>query len=438
MNEEKQILLISYLISSTALYALAFRLVKAKYFEPSLQNAVRFIEKYNEQYNAVPDVDQIKAESGLELKKYTLTKDQIEYTAIEIEQFCRDQALVHAVLDSASILNQSVVDVEKVRKLINDAADVTLHRELGVSVTDDPEGMIEQLKQNPKQSSGWASFDRVMEGGLQRQELLLWSAPPKGGKSITMQNLCLNFALQGKKVLYISLELSKRTIWKRIAQMITSIPSKEIVNRSSEVIEKIVKARTSMAPFIIEQMPAGTRPVEIRSYLKEFELEYGWIPDLFALDYLELCYPNERSVSLSDVWMKDKLVSEQIRQIIVDFDMYGTSASQLGRIAIGESTFNSGMIAGGISKVNTTDDLIGILQTDVMKAQGVISFQFLANRNVAVDTPQIDLAWDRNSLRISDLSHQPIKNDGQGWKSGKEVKQDKKNRGDDLIGIMPD
>jgi len=94
------------------------------------------------------------------------------------------------------------------------------------------------------------------------------------------------------------------------------------------------------------------------------------------------------------------------------------------------------MIAGGVSKINTTDDLVAIYQSERMKAEGLISFQFLANRNVTVDVTRIELAWNRNSLRITDLAKSPLfptKNGG----AGKNPKPEPKSNVNDLIDMIP-
>jgi len=437
MNSAKQKLILSYLISSPALYALCAPLIRPEYFNPELKNAVTFIQAYNESYNAVPNSAQIKAETDIDLTYTQITRDQTEYCAHEVENFCKERALINAVLASGDIINESEDPdkaANKVKALIERATAIQLRKKMGVSFTENPSEMLEDLRSRPKQPTGWKEFDHIMEGGISRQELLLWSAPPKGGKSITMQNLCLNLAEQGLPVLYISLELSTKVIWKRFAQMASGIPSREILDRATEVKHKIEELRDTLE-LVIEQMPAGTRAHQIRSYLKEFETERGYIPEVLALDYLDLMYPNEREVSLSDIWTKDKLVAEQLRQILVDYDIYGTSASQLNRSAVGETTYNAGMIAGGISKINTTDDLVAIYQSQRMKAEGLISFQFMANRNVTVDNDRIDLAWSRNSLRITDLKKTP--SFPKGSTSSKKGTEPKKSSVNELIDMIP-
>lgn len=405
MNEEKQKLMLSYLVSSPELFTLCSTIIRPEYFDPEFRNTVRFMMKYSEEYDALPDYDQISAETDIVLKKpdHSLTDDQILYTAIEMESFCRDKAIELAILKSVSILKKDDVDRGLILKTVTDAVQVSLHKVMGIDFNDDPTIMFEALKSKPKQPTGWTELDDILEGGLQEKELFLWGAGSGGGKSLVMQNLALNFAEQGVSVLYISLELSPQVIFKRLAQMVTEIPSREIMQRSSEAIEKIKEAqRKYLKSIVIEQMPAGARPMDIRAYLKEFKLRKGWMPRLLVLDYLDLMYPNEKEISIGDVWLKDKMVAEQFRQILVDFDMYGTSASQLNRSAVDEVTFNHSHIAGGISKINTTDNYAAIRQSEQMRAKGEIEFQLQKTRNSDGVGKRITLDYNRRSLRIRD------------------------------------
>lgn len=442
MNDAKQKLIISYLISSAPLFSLCAPILKPEYFTPTLKNAVAFIKNYADKYNAVPSPEQIKAETDIEVEITKITRDQIEYCASEVEKFCKEQALISAVLSSAALINEEDTNPDvvasKVKNLVTEASTISLHKDVGFGFTDDPHEMMERLRKRPKQPTGWKEFDYLMEGGISRQEMLLWGAPPKGGKSVTMQNLCLNLAEQGLPVLYISLELSVPVIWKRFAQMVSGVPSREILDRAIEVEHAIERLKDTV-DLVIEQMPVGTRPIHVRSYLKEFELKRGYIPQAVAFDYIDLFYPNEKDVSISEAFTKDKLVSEQLRQILVDYDQYGTSASQLNRTALGEdvTTYHGGMIAGGVSKINTTDDLVAIYQSERMKAEGLISFQFLANRNVSVDVNRIDLAWDRNSLRITDLKKSMFFGPKGVDPKGKNLKLPNRSTANELIDMIP-
>jgi hypothetical protein len=181
--------------------------------------------------------------------------------------------------------------------------------------------------------------------------------------------------------------------------MVTGIPQRDILNRASEVAQKIKAAGSSIEDIVIEQMPVGTSSNEIRAFLKEFELKRGYVPDVLIVDYLDLMSPNEK-VSADNVFEKDKRSAEQLRQILIDYDMIGITASQQNRGAVTATDLNHSHIAGGISKINTTDTYVSIIMTDTMKAAGEIAFQFLKTRSSDGVGKTIYLRWNRLALRV--------------------------------------
>jgi KaiC/GvpD/RAD55 family RecA-like ATPase len=397
MKTEKQKLLIEYLVSSPDVFALTTSIIRPAYFDPEFRNAVKFIQNYYELYNTTPDVDQVYAESDVELTKRIITKDKIEYCATEIESFCKEEAISSAILSCPDLLDKG--DYGKIETIIKEAITTSLHRSLGVNFFEDPEAMMRLLIDSPAIPTGYPEFDDVLGGGLNRQQLLLLSANSGGGKSMVMANFGLNFAQRGLKVLYISLELPVTMIYRRYVSMVTGISQRDITARSSEAIQKINSAGKTIEDIIIEQMPVGSTPNDIRAFLKEFELKRGYIPDVLIVDYLDLMNPNEK-VSADNVFEKDKRSTEQLRQILVDYDMIGITASQQNRGAVTATDLNHSHIAGGISKINTTDTYASIIFTDAMKAAGEMAIQFLKTRSSDGVGKTIHLKWNRTWLRL--------------------------------------
>ena len=404
MNAEKQQLLIEYLISSPDIFALTTSIISPEFFDPEYKNSVKFIQKYYQNYNALPTVDQIFAEVGIKYTKRKLTKDSIQYCIDEIETFCRARSMQLAILKAAKLSSTKGDEASgEIEELVKDALNLSIHTSIGMGLFDDPEGMMQLLRENPSFSTGYKEFDEALGGGLRRQQMLLLTANSGGGKSVVLANLGLNFAEQGLKVLYISLELSVSLIHMRYTSMITGISSKELVDRSDEAIIKLKNAQAELngGCIYIEQMPVGTSASKVRSFLKEFELKRGFLPDVLLLDYLDLAGPNETS-AYDQVFEKDKKTSEQFRQVLVDYDMIGATASQQNRSAIGSNDINQSHIAGGLSKINTTDNCASIIRNEMMQAQGVVALLLTKTRNSDGKDKLIFLTWNGVSLRITD------------------------------------
>lgn len=400
MDNKKQKLLIEYLISSPDTYALCSSIVQADYFDPEFRNAVEFIHSYYDEYHNVPTPDQIQAESGVEVKLQEVTKDKVDYTATEIEKFCKQRAMEKSILESVKLIEKG--DYGRIETMIRDAVTVSLNRNLGVEYFDDPaERLRRALESGDKISTGWKEVDNLMFGGLERGELLVFSANSGGGKSIALSNLGLNFLEQGLNVIYFSFELAEKLVAQRYDTMVSGVSTAEWKYHQEEIIQAVNKKGEECGQLVIKQMHPGTKPIQLRAYLKEFELKHGYSPDLIIVDYLDIMSPNEH-VSADNVFEKDKRVSEQIRAIGIDYGAVVASASQQNRGAVDETHIRQDHVAGGISKVNTCDWWISVIANSSLRAQNECVFQFVKTRNSNGEGKNVYLQWT-NNIRILDL-----------------------------------
>ena len=408
MDIKKQQLLLEYLISSSDTFAICAAIVKPSYFDPELRNVVTFVHEYFDEYNTTPTAKQVEGETGIELEPEPVTKDQIEYCTDQIEAFCKEKAIQAAVLSAPALINKG--DYGAVEDLIKDAVTVSLNRDLGLSYADDPEERLRQLaKSEQTQTTGWPEFDGMLNGGLVRKQMLLVSANSGGGKSVAMANIGLNMMEQGLNVMYITLELSEGMVSLRYDNMVTEIPGSGWQYKISEIATKVEARTKNMGKLTIKYMNSGSTSNDIRSYLKEFELKEGYVPDTIIVDYLDLMGANEH-ISADNVFEKDKAVSEQLRNIANDYNAFMITASQQNRGAVNQTDLNHSHIAGGISKINTTDVYVSIIMNDAMRAAGEIAFMFLKTRSSDGVGKTVYLTWNGATLRITD-QHDPKKPD---------------------------
>ncbi len=399
MDIKKQKLLLEYLISSVDTFALTSSIIRPEYFDPELRNTVAFIEQYYDQYNTTPDVSQIAAESGVDLTIQAVSRDKIDYCANEIEAFCKRKAIERAILSSPALIEKG--DYGQVEKVIKEAITVSLNRDLGMRYFDDPLGRLRRLTQSETpHATRWIEFDQMLNGGILRKQMLLFSANSGGGKSMVMANLAVNFIEDGLRVLYITLELSEEMVSLRFDSMITGVHAAEWRQRITETATKIESKKDGCGELYIKYMSAGTTSNQIRAYLKEFELKYDCVPDMLIVDYLDIMGTNEKMYA-DNVFEKDKQTSEQLRNIGADYNMFVVTASQQNRGAVGVTDLNHSHIAGGISKINTTDVYVSIIMTDAMKASGELAMQFLKTRSSDGVGKTIYMKWDNKALRVS-------------------------------------
>src|ERR1017187_9974865 len=206
MELEKQRLLISYLISSQELFIKVSPILQTKYFDVKIKNIITFVKDYFDDYKAAPTPDQISAECGQTIDlRPSLTRQELLYAENQLERFCREKAIEHAILASPKLLEEEKYG--EIEKHIKDAITVGLSRNIGIDYFYDPEARLKLLALNNNAiPTDWYKLDEYLGGGLNRKEMIIFAAPPGVGKSLTMANLSRNLMKRHLNGVYITLE----------------------------------------------------------------------------------------------------------------------------------------------------------------------------------------------------------------------------------------
>lgn len=224
------------------------------------------------------------------------------------------------------------------------------------------------------------------------------------GKSLFLQNMAINWVEAGLNVIYISLELSERLCSMRIDSMVTGYDTREVLSNIDNVHMKVLdKQRQHRGSLQIKQLPNGCTANDVRAFIKEYEIHSKKKVDGILIDYLDLMMPISARISAENLFVKDKYVTEELRNVAVELDILCVSASQLNRGSYDESNYNASHISGGISKVNTADNVIGIFTSAEMKSNGRYQIQFMKTRSSSGVGSVVDLAFDPGCLRISNM-----------------------------------
>ena len=375
-------------------------------FDRSLRSAADFINEYSKKYNDLPTVAQVKAETGTTLEKVDGLDDTMtDWFLDEFESFTRHETLKRVVLKSADLIEKGEYD--PIEKLVKDAVQISLTRDLGLDYFEDPRARLSALKDNNGQmTTGWPTLDRKLFGGFNRGELEIFAGGSGAGKSLFMQNMAVNWMQAGKNGVYITLELSENLCSMRIDSMLTGVPSRDIFKDLDNVEMKVKVAGKKSGKLRIKYMPAQSNINDIRSYLKELQIQTGLKCDYICVDYLDLLMPVSAKVSPSDLFVKDKYVSEELRNLAKEFDMIVVTASQLNRASVEEVEFDHSHISGGISKINTADNVFGIFTTRSMRETGRYQLQLMKTRSSSGVGQKVELAFDIDSLRIVDAGEE--------------------------------
>lgn len=389
------------MVTNAELYTRVINIINPENFDRTLRPVAQFIIEHTAKYNIMPDPVQIKAATGEMIEPIPEIADQVDWFLEEFEAFTRRQELERAIMKSADMLEKG--DYDPVEKLIKDAVQISLQRDMGTDYFDDPKSRLDRyFNQGGQISTGWPQLDRLMYGGMSRGELNIFAGGSGSGKSLVMMNLALNFLHQGLSGVYITLELSEELTSLRTDAMLTSMSTRDIRKDMDSVELKVKMAAKKAGKYRVKGLPAQSNVNAIRGYIKEVQIQTGMNIDFVMVDYLDLVMPVSVKVSPTDQFIKDKYVSEELRNLAKELNIIMVTASQLNRSAVEEIEFDHSHIAGGISKINTADYVFGIFTSRSMRERGRYQIQCMKSRSSTGVGQKIDLEYDIETMRISD------------------------------------
>ena len=375
-------------------------------FDRRLVEPAKFIKQYVDEHNALPTFDMINAATQTDLKHPgDLQENHYAWLLQEFETFSRHKALEAAILKSADLLENG--EYGPVEELVKKAVQIGLQKDLGTDYFADPRGRLESIKdKNGQISTGWPTLDKKLFGGFNRGELNIFAGGSGSGKSLFMANLGVNWCLQGLNVMYLTFELSEALVSMRVDSMTTEIPSRDVFKSIDDVEMKVRIIGKKSGAFQVKYMPTGKNANDVRAYLKEYEIKTGKKIDVLLIDYLDLMHPIGQKISAENLFVKDKYVSEELRNLAMELNTIFVTASQLNRSSVEEIEFDHSHISGGISKINTADNLIGIFTSRAMRERGRYQIQLMKTRSSSGVNSKIDLEFDVDTLRITDLGEE--------------------------------
>jgi len=397
-------------------------------FDRKLQDAAEFMNEYAKQYNVLPDYEMVNASCRTEMRRPEDVKEgHLDWLLDEFENFTRHKALERAIISSAELLeNKNYGEVEA---LIKEAVQIGLARDMGTDYFADPRGRLLGLKdKNGQVSTGWSTMDRKLFGGFNRGELNIFAGGSGAGKSLFLANLGVNFALAGLNVVYLTLELSEALVSMRIDSMVTGISTREIFKDLDDIEMKVKMIGKKAGMLQVKYMPSGKTTNDIRAFLKEYEIKCGKKVDVLLVDYLDLLMPIGKKISAENLFIKDKYVSEELRNLAMEKKCVFVTAAQLNRGAVEEVEFDHSHISGGLSKIQTADNVFGIFTSRAMRERGRYQLQLMKTRSSSGVGQKIDLEFNIETLKITDLPEDEQESNGATSRGSSSLIESIKNR----------
>lgn len=398
-NTDMQFQYIKMMCGDKQSFIKAKKLFIPEFFGTEVQNTAKFVKDYYDKHGDLPSSDIIKASVGIDLGEVSpLKSDQREWLLENFESFIKVSGMRHAVMEASKY---TVDNPERIIDIIQRASKLNLERDFGLDYQSDPKQRLENIRlRSGNVSNGYDSID-IVAGKANYGDLFIVAGSSGTGKSLLLQNIAINYYQEGKNVIYITLELHPELCARRMDAMNLNIDTSELYNRLDLYSDKIKKQKDT-GKLTLKYMPSGTKTSEIKSLIEDYMMETGVKLDAIIVDYLDLVDPNSNNVKAGDTFAKDKYVSEELRNMSQDLGIVCFTASQLNRDAVQQEELHHGHIAGGMSKINTADLVLGIISSNMHREKGIYELQILKNRNGTGTGKKVRLSIDANTMRISD------------------------------------
>jgi replicative DNA helicase len=377
-------------------------LVKPDYFDfPSYQRIYKGIRDYYDKYNNLPSdaalVDFIRftnpdnTKDDNDYEEDLMSINQIdqdifnhkEFIMDIVEDFAKKGAMTEAIKKSVSLLKEEKFG--EIEQLIKDALLVTRDVEVGQDYFEDVKDRVHRMfqqKSENKLRTVFPTFDRNLEGGLSPKELAIVVAPPGVGKSLYLVNQGAKSLLEGRNVLYISLEMSEDKIGNRFDSVLTLLKNSKLKEPGTQLKlhERlgIIKEKTP-GRLIIKEFPTGAANVNnVRALLIKLRLHKNFIPDLIIVDYLELLRPNR---IIDSEYMAQQRIAEELRGLASEHKCLVWTASQTNRQARKVSIITDAELGDSYGKIRPADWVISLNQSQEEYDKGQVRVYVLKARD---------------------------------------------------------
>lgn len=359
-------------------------LIRSEYFEfPSYQHIFTKIKDYYDKYRKIPN-DEVLIEDI----KYTLPDNQdisdyqddihqinqIDISTIEnkefildlVESYARKMAVKEAIKKSVGLLKED--RIEEIETLVREALLVTRNVDVGQDYFKEFSDRVKRAlheKEKDRFRTVLPTANESLEGGLCRKEIAMVIAPPGVGKSLYLVNQGAVALMEGRNVLYISLEMSEDKIANRFDSVLTLLTHKTLSKPEGHLELRtrlgIFQNKFSSSRLIIKEFPTGQCNVnQVRALLVQLQLHANFTPDLVIVDYLELLRPNR---IIDAEYQAQQRIAEELRGLAVEHKVLVWTASQTNRQARKVGIITDAELGDSYGKIRPMDWCISLNQT---------------------------------------------------------------------------
>jgi len=338
----------------------------------------------------------------------------LEWLSDTTEKWCRDRAIYLALMESIKIADgqDDKQNRDAIPTILSDALSVSFNRNVGHDYLEDYEERYELYnKKESRIQFDLEYFNKITKGGLPNKTLNIALAGTGVGKSLFMCHHASSVLLEGKNVLYITLEMAEEKIAERIDANLLNVNIQEIVDLPKPIFESKVTnlAKKTQGSLIIKEYPtASAHSGHFKALLNELALKKSFKPDIIFIDYLNICASSRyRAGSNVNSYSYIKAIAEELRGLAVEANVPIVSATQTTRSGFASSDVDLTDTSESFGLPATADLMFALISTEELEGLGQIMVKQLKNRyNDPTYNRRFVIGVDRTKMRLYDCEQQ--------------------------------
>ena len=421
--------------------------LKSEYFsdrtERTLFNEITsFTEAYNstasieaisiavKEKNSLTDDEVERCETYLkEVEANSKEQTEVQWLVDKTEKFCQEKAIYNAVLGSISILDGKDKQHDKgaIPKILSDALAVSFDTTVGHDYLENSDERYEFYHRKEERIPfDLEYFNRITKGGLPAKTLNIALAGTGVGKSLFMCHVAAGAMVQGKNVLYITLEMAEEKIAERIDANLLNVTLDDLMDLPKDMYDKkVARVREkSTGKLIIKEYPTASASVtHFRTLLNELNLKRSFVPDIIFVDYLNICCSSRIKAGANiNSYTYVKSIAEELRGLAVEYNVPIVSATQTTRSGFTSSDPGLEDTSESFGLPATADLMFALISSEELEELGQMMVKQLKNRyNDPTHYKRFTIGVDRAKMKLFDVeqsAQQGIADAGHGHQVG--------------------
>jgi replicative DNA helicase len=399
--------------------------IQPEYFQERAEKVVfeetaKFIVKYGSSITLEAlsiEIDDRKDLSETEIKDLRTLYDSLSDTAVDktwlldvTEKWCRDRAIYLALMESIHIADgkDEKKNRDAIPSILSDALAVSFDNNIGHDYLANYSERYEYYhKKEEKIEFDLEYFNKITKGGLPPKTLNIALAGTGVGKSLFMCHQASSVLLQGRNVLYITLEMAEEKIAERIDANLLNVPIQQLTDLPRAMFENKVTniAKKTQGTLIIKEYPtASAHSGHFKALLTELALKKSFRPDIIFIDYLNICASSRHKANGSaNSYSYIKSIAEELRGLAVEFNVPIVSATQTTRSGYGNSDVELTDTSESFGLPATADLMFALISTEELEGLGQLMVKQLKNRyNDPTIHKRFIIGIDRAKMRLYD------------------------------------